>query len=244
VCAGNHEEKYNFSNYRARFSMPGGKDSLMYSFNLGPVHFIGFSTEAYYFLNYGMKLLVNQYEWLERDLIEANKPENRKLRPWIITYGHRPMYCSNDNDADCTQSETLIRVGLPITHFFGLEDLFYNYGVDVEIWAHEHSYERFWPIYNYQVLNGSYDEPYRNPRAPVHLVTGSAGCKEGRTPFVKKPPAWSAFQSQDYGYTRMQALNTTHLHFEQVSDDKEGEVIDSFWIIKDTHLPYSSYIKT
>lgn len=151
VCAGNHEEKYNFSNYRARFSMPGGTENLMYSFNLGPVHFIGFSTEVYYFMNYGLKTLINQYEWLRRDLEEANRPENRAERPWIVTYGHRPMYCSNDNDNDCTHSETLVRVGLPFSHWFGLEDLFYEYGVDVEIWAHEHSYERLWPIYDYKV---------------------------------------------------------------------------------------------
>lgn len=67
----------NFSNYRARFNMPGNTDSLVYSFNMGPVHFIGFSTELYYFMNYGLKQLVNQYDWLEHDLIEANKPENR-----------------------------------------------------------------------------------------------------------------------------------------------------------------------
>lgn len=185
----------NFSNYRARFSMPGGNENHMYSFNMGPVHFIGFSTEAYYFLDYGLKLLVNQYEWLEQDLIEANKPENRAQRPWIVTFGHRPMYCSNDNDKDCRKLTTLIRVGLPITHFFGLEDLFYNYGVDVEIWAHQHSYERLWPIYNYTVLNGSYSEPYKNPKAPVHLVTGSAGCKEGHAEFLKNVPEWSAFHS-------------------------------------------------
>lgn len=58
--------------------MPQNHDNLMYSFNLGPVHFIGFSTEVYYFLNYGLKLLTKQYEWLEQDLIEANKPENRQ----------------------------------------------------------------------------------------------------------------------------------------------------------------------
>lgn len=75
----------------------------------------------------------------------------RAIRPWIITFGHRPMYCSNDNDNDCTHSQTLVRVGLPFTHFFGLEDLFYKFGVDVEIWAHEHSYERLWPIYDYKV---------------------------------------------------------------------------------------------
>lgn len=75
----------------------------------------------------------------------------RKIRPWIITYGHRPMYCSNDRKVDCRNHDTLVRVGLPLTHLFGLEDLFYKYGVDVELWAHEHSYERLWPIYNYKV---------------------------------------------------------------------------------------------
>lgn len=176
--------------------MPGGTENLFYSFNLGPVHFIGISTEMYYFLNYGLKTLVFQYEWLVNDLLEANKPANRARRPWIIVYGHRPMYCSNGNGDDCTHSETLTRVGWPFFHMFGLEELFYEQGVDVEIWAHEHSYERSWPIYDYKVCNGSLAEPYRNPCAPVHLITGSAGCKEGREPFEKDTPSWSAFHSQ------------------------------------------------
>lgn len=76
----------------------------------------------------------------------------RKERPWIVTFGHRPMYCSNDNGDDCSYMETITRKGLPITNFFGLEKLFYKYGVDVEFWAHEHSYERLWPIYDYKVI--------------------------------------------------------------------------------------------
>ncbi len=39
----------------------------------------------------------------------------------------------------------------------------------VELWAHEHSYERLWPIYDYKVLKGSTNDPYRNPKAPVHI---------------------------------------------------------------------------
>ncbi|XP_039496996.1 acid phosphatase type 7 isoform X2 [Drosophila santomea] len=242
VCPGNHEEKYNFSNYRARFNMPGETDSLWYSFNLGPVHFVSYSSEVYYFLSYGFKLLTKQFEWLERDLAEANLPENRAKRPWIITYGHRPMYCSDDKEYDCnSQLETYIRQGLPMLKWFGLEDLFYKHGVDVEIFAHEHFYTRLWPIYNYKVYNGSAEAPYTNPKAPIQIITGSAGCKEEREPFSNDLPAWNAYHSNDYGYTRLKAHNGTHLHFEQVSDDQDGAIVDSFWVIKDKHGAYPTH---
>ncbi|XP_022906271.1 acid phosphatase type 7 [Onthophagus taurus] len=238
TCPGNHEENYNFSNYINRFSMPNKHDDPFYSFNIGPLHIISISTELFYFLNYGLKPLAFQYEWLENDLIEANLPENRENQPWIIVMGHRPMYCSNTDKDDCTHHETLTRVGLPFLHFFGLEKLLYDYGVDLVIWAHEHSYERLWPIYDYKVFNGSYDEPYTNPGAPVHIVTGSAGCKEGRDNFTVPRPEWSAFTSSDYGYTRLKAYNETHLYLEQVSDDKDGQIIDTLWILKENHGPY------
>ena len=57
---------------------------------------------------------------------------------------------------------------------YGLEDLFHEYGVDIEIWGHEHVYERHWPVYDRKIYNGSVEAPYTNPRAPVHLVSGSA----------------------------------------------------------------------
>jgi len=47
-------------------------------------------------------------------------------------------------------------------------------GVDIELWAHEHEYQRMWPVYNRTVYNGSDSEPYVDPKAPVHLITGSA----------------------------------------------------------------------
>jgi steroid 5-alpha reductase family enzyme len=48
--------------------MPGDTEGLWYSFNMGPVHFISVSTEVYYFLEYGLKLVTKQYEWLDKDL--------------------------------------------------------------------------------------------------------------------------------------------------------------------------------
>ena len=47
-------------------------------------------------------------------------------------------------------------------------------GVDIELWAHEHEYQRMWPVYNRTVYNGSDSEPYVDPKAPVHVITGSA----------------------------------------------------------------------
>lgn len=38
----------------------------------------------------------------------------------------------------------------------------------------------------------------------------------------------------------MKAENGTHLYFEQVSVEKKGQIIDSFWLIKDQHGPYES----
>uniref|UniRef100_A0A8C2RJ51 Purple acid phosphatase n=1 Tax=Capra hircus TaxID=9925 RepID=A0A8C2RJ51_CAPHI len=106
TCPGNHEERYNFSNYKARFSMPGNTEGLWYSWDLGPAHIISFSTEVYFFLHYGRHLVERQFHWLESDLQKANK--NRAVRPWIITMGHRPMYCSNADLDDCTWHESKV----------------------------------------------------------------------------------------------------------------------------------------
>lgn len=237
TCPGNHEAAYNFSNYKNRFSMPGNTENIYYSWNIGPAHIISISTEVYFDYQYGIEQIVQQYEWLERDLQEATKPENRAQRPWIITMGHRPMYCSNSDGDDCTKHESKVRTGITSEHLFRLEDLFYKYGVDLMLWAHEHSYERLFPIYNRQICNGSVEQPYTNPCAPVHLTTGSAGCQEDHDPFEKDYPPWTAFRSDDYGYTRMTIHNKTHLYMDQVSVDKQGEVIDKVMIIKEEHGP-------
>lgn len=92
--------------------------------NVGPAHIISFSTEFYYFLEFGWKQLIQQYLWLVNDLHEANKPENRALRPWIITMGHRPMYCSTDDKDDCTHKNSIVRLFSFQNHFTKLLMLF------------------------------------------------------------------------------------------------------------------------
>ncbi|KAF6211415.1 hypothetical protein GE061_011927 [Apolygus lucorum] len=234
VCPGNHERHYNFSHFKERFSMPGTKENLYYSFNLGPAHFISIDTEFYFYLEYGAMQILHMYEWLENDLKEANLPENRSVRPWIITYGHRPMYCSNTNHG-CLKEESLVRKGLDY-RWFGLEDLFYKYGVDVSMWGHEHSYERLWPVYNNTVkIDEKNERLYVNPGAPVHITTGSAGCWEMLSDFSEQIPEWSAKRLSLYGYSTMHVMNTTHLLIQEHAIDEKKHLADEVMIIKHKH---------
>ncbi len=70
-------------------------------------------------------------------------------------------------------------------------------------------------------------------------VTGSAGCQEIHDDFGPRTDL-SAFRSTDYGYTRMKVFNSSHIYLEQVSDDKNGKIIDRIWLIKDKHGSYKN----
>ena len=72
-----------------------------------PSFHIRYSTEVYFTDG----PVQDQLDWLTNDLKEANKPENRAKRPWIIAFGHRPMYCSNIDHDDCSTLHSVVRKG-------------------------------------------------------------------------------------------------------------------------------------
>jgi len=254
---------YSYANYRSRFTMPENGDgpkwrNMYYSYNLGPAHIIVLNSEFYYYKyldDQWTENVITQYIWLVKDLEEATKPHNRELRPWIIVMAHKPLYCSNKDDSveatmgekeehkyNCTQQWTRMRRGIQIDNFsyekYGWEDLFYKYNVDLYFAGHEHSYERMWPTYNMQVLNGTTSaNPYHNARATVHIVEGSAGCCYGTpSPFTKFHPDYSAKRSEEFGYGHLDILNKTHMSWEQVSvlgEGKPGPVVDKILMVKD-----------
>ncbi|KAI5638603.1 calcineurin-like phosphoesterase domain-containing protein [Phthorimaea operculella] len=144
---GNHEDRYNFSHYKNRFTMPRhGHENMFYSFNIGLVHFVMANTEVYH--------------------IDA--PEQQEKYPWIILMAHQPMYCSSTNKwdkcrkLDGTDADYPQRVGIPEFGGKGMEVLLKDYGVDLVICAHEHFFERSWPLYNKTVNNGT-QGAYINP---------------------------------------------------------------------------------
>ena len=234
---GNHEGGTPYTgslhHYVNRLRMPNynkGKNSF-YSFDVGPVHFVAISSEAYFWQYWQV---AQQWAWLQSDL----KRVNRTRTPFIVTMAHRPMYCSNSDDHDdCTHVNSTMRRGLfsGKTHekngLFALEPLFHKYKVDLCFWAHEHSYERMWPTYEGVVYNGSETHPYTNAMAPVHIVSGAAGCREGTDKYNGPRGPWSAFRNEDYGYGKLMIVNHTHLHWEQL-EDQNYTIVDEFWLIK------------
>uniref|UniRef100_A0A674BB08 Acid phosphatase 7, tartrate resistant (putative) n=1 Tax=Salmo trutta TaxID=8032 RepID=A0A674BB08_SALTR len=198
--------------------------------------------EIYLFLDYGVDLIFKRYEWLKKDL--EIKLGNRAECLWITTMGHRSMYSSNNNKDDtcylsvCLSALAQVRLGRNDTKPAapGLEDVLFSYqllkclfpGLDLELWAQEHTYERLWTVYGYKVT-----------KAPVHVITGSTVRARSRAAIsvgaISNPRDWSAFCNTDNGHTCMHVHNTTHLYLEQVSDDQYGKVINSIWVVKEKH---------
>ena len=112
-----------------RFHSPSNGNGLFwYSFDVGPIHFILFSTE------HDFQNLSIQYNWIERDLQSVS----RARTPWIIVGSHLPMFTSEIDYPDLLVSAQLQ---------LHLEPLFYKYHVDVNLFAHLHAYERSCAMY-------------------------------------------------------------------------------------------------
>jgi len=239
TCIGNHEggtdldHKSSLYHYMHRFQMPGRGDlvhgskgnNVYYSFDAGPAHIVAFSSEAYFWQLWETKA---QFEFLKADLESVD----RSKTPWLITMAHRPMYCSNTDGDDCTKAHSNMRTGLPIlgARLYKLEELFREHRVDLALWAHEHTYERTWPVFDNQVMNGS-TSPYVDPGATVHIVSGNAGCREKHDHFKGPRGDWSAVRSETYGYGKLQVLNSSHLWWRQYNAEN-GTLVDEVMVVR------------
>jgi len=157
--------------------------------------------------------------------------EHRHLRPWIVVYAHRPLYCSGKY---CFEDSTALRDGITEDGgvYYGLEDVLYSFGVDFYFSGHMHAYERIYPTYKSSVLGTDYN----NPRSTVYIVDGAAGNYEGPGEFEKEPPVWSSFRSTNSSIGYLTIHNTTHAHWNQVNAD--GTPLDQIWVVSEYHGPF------
>ena len=96
-----------------------------------------------------------QYSWLEQDLSSVN----REVTPFVIVYGHKPMYSSNSYHG----SEVELREAL--------EELYVQHGVDLVIAGHDHFYERTWPVIGESVADTGDDGRFNRGSAPITAMS-------------------------------------------------------------------------
>ena len=258
VSVGNHENSPEaLAQYTERFRhMPSSTGTIAstngvsannwwYSWDSGLVHYVAISTELYFGIHAvgASDSCAKQLAFIKADLAKANA--NRRNVPWVVVHGHRSLYCSCDGD--CDGAATTVRNGSRAgpnhggsTFCGGLEDVFFDQGVDLYLNGHEHDYERNWPTYQFKT-----DQSNLDPKATIYIVTGAAGCSEMHEPFTKPQPPRSAFRSNTFGYSKMWIYNATHIQWQQIitdptyfGPDEYGKVVDDTWIIQHNHGPF------
>jgi len=106
---------------------PAGYEGTVYSFDYGNAHIIALDSNA--LGNSDNAALFTS--WLEADLSQAQD------KTWKIVMQHHPYYPANTNSKDQTRAETMRQYILPV-----LEE----YGVDMILCGHQHSYMRTYPM--------------------------------------------------------------------------------------------------
>jgi hypothetical protein len=77
---------------------------------------------------------------------------------------------------------------------------------------------------------------YKNPKAPIHLMIGSAGAFldnliTRKCASLADERDYMAHSETNYGFGRMNIFNETHLNFQ--FHRTNGKVSDEMWIIKE-----------
>jgi len=224
VIPGNHESKFNFTHYESRYTSVSRSNPYYYSYDYGFVHVIHFTTEFYFYPEYfSEKMIADQYNFIKNDLIKANK--NRKNVPWLMTTGHRPMYCEVKSFF-CKNESDPLRIG-----DYGLEELFNDQNVDIEIWGHVHNYGRTFPLFNYTYEEQPLDI-YTDPKFPVHVITGAAGNREDIA-HESMIPEFVAAHIEKYSFSSFEVSRNEVKISQWNHSAKKPELLDQF-IIKKT----------
>ena len=86
--------------------LPNQNGELHYSFDYGPFHFVSLNVEVYYKHGGHLGNVTSMYHWLIKNLADVK----RNITPWVIIFGHRPMYCAM-GWWDCASNTTRTQIG-------------------------------------------------------------------------------------------------------------------------------------
>jgi predicted MPP superfamily phosphohydrolase len=162
-----------------------------YSFDYKNVHFIAMATPKNILIPYNDTS--DQYQFVKRDLMEANINKNIN---WIIVYSFRPFYSSNSTHPGLDELQNLYH------------PLYDKYHVDLILQAHNHNYQRTYPLsYNSTrqstpIITDKNTESYNNIKnGQIFITVGTGGAEfynfTGQAPYVVKQLLLHGFLNVD-----------------------------------------------
>ena len=205
-----------FSAYMKHFKM----DSPFYSFNYGNVHFLSMATAKNKVIPYNETS--EQYEFVKNDLKEAS--ENKSIN-WIVVYSFRAFYSSNTTHPGLDELQDVYH------------PLFDKYGVDLVLQAHNHNYQRTYPLkYNETktftpIITDKETSRYNNPKGPIFVIVGTGGEDlynfTGQAPYVI-----SQFQRHGFLNIDIDGSEKADILSAAFYDNRNMKTEDSFSITK------------
>jgi hypothetical protein len=213
ITIGNHDSEEEESSalekeYLSHFNLA----RPFYSFDYQNVHFLMLSTQ--------LKAVKGdeQYNFAESDLKQATSNPNTD---WIIVAFHKPLYTS----------PSMHPAEIDFRNVY--HPLFDQYNVDLVLQAHNHNYQRSYPLsYN---QNG--DQPsitdinkstYNDPKGEIFVIAGTGGKSLYD---IKSKSPFTASQFEDYGILEVAISGASQLTGTFYSDNG-NKLLDSFTIVK------------
>jgi hypothetical protein len=179
ITIGNHDDETTplLNQYMSHFNLT----KQFYFFNYQNVHFTVISTELLRNDSEGNE----QYEFVNADLASAASDPNID---WIVVYYHKEAYTSPyTNSANEEEIRTASIALRDVYH-----PLFEKYDADLVLQAHNHNYERSYPIkYNntnssVPIITDAHTNNYSNPEGQIFVTVGTGGA--GSYEFLAKEP--------------------------------------------------------
>ena len=158
---GNHDADNSGSSEYLRLF---GQNNWTSSFNYKNVHFVPIDTESN-----------TDAAALDKDLATARQDPNIK---WIVAFYHKPIYTSpTSHEPDEAGIKNIV---VP---------LFDKYHVDLVLQAHNHNYQRSYPLKADTVTETRPDSVYQSPKGSIYMVVGTGGQDfyplNGQAPYIQ-----------------------------------------------------------
>ena len=226
ISIGEHDLDHGlrlYNTYVKHFSMA----KPFYSFDHQNVHFLAMATAKNKIIPYN--ITSEQFEFVKDDLEKAHSNPNIK---WIIVYQFRSFYSSLSNHPGLDKLQDIYH------------PLFEKYGVDLVFQAHNHNYQRTYPIrYNEispstPIVTNSQSDNYGNndsgrsdsgSKGQVFLTVETGG-KESYKLLSKAP--FVVTQFLDHGFLNVDIVDNGKKLTGKFIGNTNGKILDQFSIIK------------